>query len=336
MNNPPQVLLSGAGSIGSVILYEFQQAGCKVTAVCRSNYEAVRRDGFTLHSVRFGDVHFKPDAVVSSVKECPKDMVYDFVFVATKCFPGSTPSLSEQIQPAVQGRPQTAIVLAQNGINIEAEVAQAYPGNPVLSCVVYLPATQTESGVIEYPEMLNLLEVGTFPPDSPDSHKAAATKLVELINASGGRAEFHDNIQTARWAKILMNCTWNPICALCLSSDGDFLNSASPYAFEFGWGVVKEILELAKVIGIPDVTEEVAKQKISIATRRAASNTGRENSMVQDVRQGRLFEVEAIVGNTIRAGREHGVKMPLTEMLYALARARFDALVREKSLNGLA
>ena len=61
-------------------------------------------------------------------------------------------------------------------------------------------------------------------------------------------------------------------------------------------------------------TEQVAEQKLTIAKRRAATNTGRENSMIQDVRQGRLFEVEAIVGNTVRRARTLDVKMPLTEM----------------------
>src|ERR1700761_279817 len=113
MVGPPQILLFGAGSIGSVYLYQFQRAGCKVTAVCRSNYDAVKQHGFTLQSVRFGNVHYAPDVVVRSGEECPKDVVYDFVFVASKCFPGSTPSLSDLIRPVVQGRPQTAIVLAQ-------------------------------------------------------------------------------------------------------------------------------------------------------------------------------------------------------------------------------
>ena len=331
MSGPPQVLLFGTGSIGSVFLYQFQRAGCKVTAVCRSNFDAVKRSGFKLESVRFGNVQIKPDAVVKSLDDCPKDIAYEFVFVATKCFPGSSPSLSEQIRPVVQGRPRTAIVLAQNGIGIESEVSNAYPENPLLSCVVYCPATQTAQGVIDYPEMLNLLEIGTFPSHAPKSHKAAATRLADLMIAGGGQAEHHDDIQIARWGKIMWNCSWNPICSLALCSDGEFLSSSSPYAFELVWGIMSEIIVLAKAVGIPGVNEEVAKQKLSIAQRRAATNTGRENSMVQDVRAGRLFEVEAIVGNTVRLGRQHDVKMPLTEMLYALAKARFDALVRQQN-----
>ncbi|KIW93485.1 uncharacterized protein Z519_06090 [Cladophialophora bantiana CBS 173.52] len=331
MDSVPRILLFGAGSIGAVYVLQLQRAGCQVTAVCRSNYEAVKQNGFRLLSKRYGNVQFRPDLVVRSAAECPEDITYDFVFIATKSFPGSTPSLSDLIWPAVRGRPQTAIVLAQNGIAIEDEVARAYPDNPLLSCVVYLPATQTEQGVIEYPEMLNLLEIGTFPSTAPKSHKAAATKLAELMIAGGGQAEVHDDIQVARWGKIMMNCAWNPICALSMSTDADFLLSSTPYAYDLVWSIMKEIIELAKKMGIPNVNEKVAEQKLAIGKRRAETRQGREVSMLQDVKKGRLFEVEAIVGNTVRLGRQWGVEMPLTEMLYALAKARFDALVREQN-----
>lgn len=331
MNNPPHVLLFGAGSVGAVYLYQFQQAGCKVTAVCRSNYDAVKQNGFTLLSQRFGNVHFKPDTVVRSAQECPKDIAYDFVFVATKSFPGSTPSLADQIRPVMGNHPRTAIALAQNGIAIEDELAEEYPDNPLLSCVVYLPAIQTRQGVIEYPEMLNLLEIGTFPSNAPEPHQAAAKQLASLVVAGGGQADVHYDIQIARWGKLLMNCSWSPVCALSLSTDADFVLLSAPYSYDLVWGVVREIIELAKTIGIPNITEQVAEQKMGIAKRRAEARQGRVVSMLQDVKQGRLFEVEAIVGNTIRLGQRHGVKMPLTNMLYALAKARFDVMVREQS-----
>jgi 2-dehydropantoate 2-reductase len=185
--------------------------------------------------------------------------------------------------------------------------------------------------VIDYPEMLNLFEVGTFPSTAPESHKAAATRLAHLIIAGGGQAKVHDNIQIARWGKILMNCAWNPICALSLSTDADYVNSAPPYALDLVWGVMKEIIQLAQTLGVTDVDEQVAEQKLAIGKRRAQTGQGRPVSMLQDIRQGRLFEVEAIIGNTVRLGRQHAVKMPLSEMLYALARARYDALVRAQS-----
>jgi len=199
----------------------------------------------------------------------------------------------------------------------------------LLSCAVYMPATQTEPGVIHYPEMLNLLEIGTFPSTAPASHKAAAVRLASLVVAGGGQAEVHEDIQIARWSKLLLNGAWNPIGALSMCSDGDFMLS-SPYARDLIWSIMLEIISLARKIGIPNVDEKVAEQKLAIAARRAETGQGRELSMLQDIRQGRLFEVEAIVGNTIRLGHQWGVKMPLMEAIYALAKARFDAMKREQ------
>ncbi|KAK5371303.1 hypothetical protein LTS13_006680 [Exophiala xenobiotica] len=242
----------------------------------------------------------------------------------------SKPSLTDMLRPAV--RPETAIVLAQNGIAIEDEVARVYPDNPLLSCAVYLPATQTDQGVIHYPEMLNLLEIGTFPANAPASHQAAAVRLAELVIAGGGQAEVHEDVQIARWSKLLMNGAWNPICALSMCTDGDFLGT-SPHAYDLVWSVMLEIITLARKIGVPNIDEKVAEQKLAIAKRRAETGQGRAISMLQDVQQGRLFEVEAIVGNTVRLGRQHGVKMPLTEALYALTKGRFDAMVRDQAAS---
>ncbi|KAI1626433.1 2-dehydropantoate 2-reductase [Exophiala viscosa] len=323
----PNVLLFGAGSIGAVHLYQFQRAGCRVAAVCRSNYEAVRQNGFTLLSERFGNVQFRPELVVRTTDECPKDAVYDFIFVARKSFPGSKPLLTDLIRPVV--KPGTAIVLAQNGIAIEDEVAQAFPDNPLLSCAVYMPATETAKGVIEYPEMLNRLEIGTFPANAPASHKAAASRLAHLVISGGGQAEVHEDIQIARWQKLVLNCAWSPVCALSMCNDGDFLLTSS-YAHGIVWSIMLEIISLAQKIGIPNVDEQVAEKQMAIAKRRSETGGGRPVSMLQDVQQGRLFEVEAIVGNAIRLGQQWEVKMPLTEAIYALLKGRFDAIVREQ------
>lgn len=329
-SDPVEVLLFGAGSIGAVYLYQLQQAGCRVTAVCRSNYLSVKENGFRLNSVRYGNVVYKPDQVVRDVSECQQK--FDYILVCTKSYPGSTPSLPDMLGPVVKGRPDTAIVLAQNGIMIEEEVAVAFPDNPLLSGVVYLPATQIEPGVIDYPEMLNLLELGTYPTNAPTRCKLAAESFVKLMILGGGAAEVHGNIQISRWSKLLLNCVWNPICALTLCTDGDFLLSSEPYAHELAWETMLEIIELARKTGVEGVTQEVALKKFQIAKTRAENGTGREMSMLQDIRLSRPMEVEAILGNVVRIGRENGLKMPRLATMYALVKARNLALIKSETI----
>ncbi|KAJ5776168.1 uncharacterized protein N7511_001179 [Penicillium nucicola] len=330
MAKQPNVLLFGAGSIGAVYLHHLLHAGCTVTAVCRSNYTAVQEKGFRLQSKRYGDVEYKPDSLIRSAAECPPGCFYDYIVVTTKSLPGSKISTMDMIRPAVGNHDETAIVLCQNGIDIEDEAAQAFPNNPILSGVIYLPATQTSQGIIHHPEMLDLLELGTFPAKAPASHKKAAVDFAELMMNGGGDVKVHDDIQVARWSKLLLNASWNPICALTLCTDGDFLLSSSPFAHDLVWGLMMEIVELARTIGIPGVDEKTAEEKLMIAKRRASTGTGREMSMLQDIRQGRLFEVEAIIGNALRLGQKWGVKMPRLETVYALAKGRYEALVKEQ------
>ncbi|KAJ5317071.1 hypothetical protein N7508_001579 [Penicillium antarcticum] len=332
MAKQPNVLLFGAGSIGAVYLHQLRQAGCTITAVCRSNYSAVKDDGFRLQSKRFGDVRYKPDSLIRSTAECPPDCFYDYILVATKSLPGSKLSAMDMIRPAVGNHTETAIVLCQNGIGIEDEAAKAFPHNPILSGVIYLPATQTSQGIIHHPEMLDLLELGTFPANAPASHKTAAVRFADLMVKGGGDVKVYDDIQVARWSKLILNASWNPICALTLCTDGDFLLSSSPFAHDLVWGLMMEIVALARTIGIPGVDEKTAEEKLMIAQRRASSGTGREMSMLQDIRQGRLFEVEAIIGNAVRLGQKWGVEMPRLQTVYALAKGRYEGLLKETQI----
>ena len=83
----------------------------------------------------------------------------------------------------------------------------------------------------------------------------------------------------------------------------------------------------------PGVDEKTAEEKLVIAKRRASSGTDREMSMLQDKGQGRLFEVEAIIGNALRLGQKWGVKMPRLETVFALAKERYEALVTETQIE---
>jgi 2-dehydropantoate 2-reductase len=322
-----RILLFGAGAVGAVYVYTFMQAGAEVTAVCRSNYEVVKKDGFMMYSVRFGDVRFRP-SVVRVAEEAALSGPWDFVVICSKCFPGSSPSLSNTIKPVVG--PSTAIVLVQNGINIEEEVAASYPNNPIISCVVYLPCTQIHPGVIDYgatqKETLNLLELGTYPALAPEFHKRAAEQIAALVEKGGGVAKVYDDIQPQRWSKLVVNASWNPITALSLCSDADFLRS-SPGAVDLVRSVMFEVVALARTLKIEGINEDLAERQLQ---RHRVRTVGKEPSMLTDVKEGRPFEVEAIIGNTVRLAKEHGVKVPLLDALYALAKGLYEAGERSR------
>lgn len=51
------VLIVGSGGVGTMAAYALEQGGkARVTAVLRSNFEAVKEKGFNIRSIQHGDV----------------------------------------------------------------------------------------------------------------------------------------------------------------------------------------------------------------------------------------------------------------------------------------
>ncbi|KAG8167601.1 hypothetical protein KVR01_003290 [Diaporthe batatas] len=317
----PRVLIFGAGGIGGVYSYLLSRAvpASNITVICRSNYDAVSKNGITVNSSLWGQgLNVRPLAFrnVTEAVEASGGAPFDYVIVTSKAL-NTTPSTAELIKPAVTSG-KTAIVLIQNGINTEAPFAELYPENPILSTVVYLPATQTEPGVIEHKEV-ELLHIGTYPASAPQPHKAAAQAFSDLLTAAGASSELHDDVQAERWSKLIVNAAWNPICALTRCRDRQLLDistQAGPCK-DFIRGVMLEVAATARAHGYGSIDEELVEFQLQRACVR--SLPGIQPSMMADALAGRNTEVEAIVGNTVRLAAEKGVATPMLSAIYFLA-----------------
>lgn len=308
----PRVLLFGAGGVGTVYLWLLSKTST-TTAVCRSNYDVVKKDGFIINSSIFGQgIHFRPNVVRSCEEAASAEATpFDYIVVCSKAIPGTVP---DWIAPVVTPG-HTAIVLLQNGVGIEEEYRTAFPSNPIVSTVLYFPATQRPAGVIRHGE-IERIEIGAYPSSAPDQHAKAFT---QLIQSAGATAVFHEDVQLIRWTKLLINASWNPVCALAFSKDTDVLESCdgAPDVIE---AVMLEIRDIAIAHGY-NITTDKVKFELGRAKARIPKHAGIEPSMLQDVQTGRRIEVEAIVGNPVRMGRAKGVKCDRLELLYVLAKA---------------
>ncbi|EMC97327.1 hypothetical protein BAUCODRAFT_575211 [Baudoinia panamericana UAMH 10762] len=300
-----RALIFGTGGVGCVYAYILHKAaGVTVTTVCRTNYNAVKENGILIRSKIFGTQRFRPKAV-QSVHEARRHGPFDYVVVCSKAFPGT----AETIEPA-------------NGIGVEDGYAELYPTNTLISGVVYLPVTQCEPGVVEHGP-LERFEIGTFPAASCAKPEAQEqTRMFSaMFYAGGASCPVFDDVQPRKWIKVAVNAAWNPVTALTLCDDANYLRS-SPRAETLIRNIMHEVGLIAAAAGYPNViTDEVINDDLQRPLSRLETG-GKEPSMLTDVRHGRAMEVEAILGNALRIGEEHGVKTPCLEVIYTLAKAR--------------
>lgn len=276
-----RVLIVGCGGIGTMAALNLETGGrARVSAVLRSNYAAVEKSGFTIQSVDHGEVQgFRPSEsklsyhtsfdyhflimplVLPAVPDVSAQNItpFDYVVCTTKNVPdvGYTP-LADLLRPAITPG-HTAVILIQNGLNIELPLLKAFPDNIVLSGISMCGSEEREPGVIIH-KLPDDLGVGPF----RDVGDAAdrARDFVARYTAGGRCTAWYDtNVPFSRWRKLLLNASVNPTCAILDMDSGDMQLSPG-LVDQIVRPAMKEIKATAKAYG-HELTDEMIEAMIT-------------------------------------------------------------------------
>ena len=308
-----KVLLLGAGALGVFFASKLSAAGAETAVAARSDFDAVRADGYEIDD-RGTVSRFVPDHVIRRAAECP--FTPDYVIVAAKVLPEIRP---EELTAGLPLSGSTAIVLIQNGIGIEGPFAACFPKQEILSAVAYLCASRPERG-----KVVNTgpgkLEMGSYPAGAPSP---SAQRLAELFAAGGAPCRLLENVQTARWRKLLWNVPFNPVSVLAGGADTGWLCDGAGRE-KLCRDLMDEVIAAAASEGIV-----IAPEEADAMIDYTRSLTPYNSSMLQDYLAGRPLEVEAILGNPLRTALRNGVSVPKMEVCYALLRS-IDELRRKQ------
>jgi 2-dehydropantoate 2-reductase len=302
LDDTPRVLILGAGAIGGFYGHILSKQGAHVTLVCRSDYAVVKNKGFQIHSQEFGDSLFLPKNTLPNI-DGYADEAPDFLIVSLKVVPGV--DRVKLMRPAIGSK--TVIVLIENGVEIENEIAQAFPDNQVISCLAFIQVSRTAPGHITH-YAFSELTMGNFPTGvTPECHYFA-----RLLEKGGVPIVLHENITQGRWQKVLWNAPFNPISVLGGAVDTfGLLNS--PGGEDLIRELMVEVMAVAKATG-HEIPAHLPDQFIEL-TRKAPPY---KTSMALDWERGHDLEVEAILGNTIHAAMRENVSVPRLLQVHAL------------------
>ena len=299
---PCKILVMGTGGIGGFYAARLSNAGAEVSLHCRSDYDRVRDVGITVESVDHPDedYHFTPAAVLRG-QDKPAEMP-DYLLVALKVLPEiDVPSL---IAPYVG--PETAIVLVQNGVEIEAPIAAAFPNNDLISALAFICVFRPEPGRIKHVDYGRLV-IGNYPSGAPEKTQ----RLSDLFNAGGVDCEATGEVCVRRWIKLVWNAPFNPMSVLAGGVTTQEMQ-ADPVAADCIREVMLEVWSLAEAAGC-GFPVKIIDDNIEYTRTMAPYKT----SMLLDFEAGRPMEVEAILGNAVRVAERVNVQVPRIATMYA-------------------
>ncbi|CAI7571195.1 unnamed protein product [Penicillium glandicola] len=310
MSDQIDVLIYGLGAIGSFYAFVLSRSDrVRLTVVARSNYEAVKANGITIHSENHGQHTFHPYRVVKSVAEIS---AVDYIVCAHKAI--DQDEVVARLQPAIDSK--TTIVIIQNGVGNEEPFRKQFPQNSIISCVTWVGATQTSPGIVAHTKSEDM-QIGLFPNPKVESQleQQRLETFADLLRNGKTRFQVLEDIQTQRWEKVVWNVAWNSLTTLTMVDTQTWLNSSED-ATPFTRQLMQEVINIARGCGVP-LKDDLIDQLMD----KINAMPGIGSSMQTDCKSGRPMEIDVILGFPVKKSRELGIPAPFVETLYVLLRA---------------
>lgn len=223
---------------------------------------------------------------------------------------------------------KTAIVLSQNGINIERPLIARFPTNPIISSVAYTGATETALAKI-YNDDHDCQKIGAYksPEVSADVAEEAAKRYVNIYNPEGKLDVIYEpDVAKVRWRKIAYNGSMNPVASI-LRMDTPRMRMSQHIIDDLVLPIMMEIRAIAEASGVilqADLVDAVMHQD--------PNDTAFKPSMCQDYEKGNLMEIENLVGEPLREAQRLNVTAPTLKLVYCIMKGLQLKVKEEKGL----
>lgn len=284
----------GTGAVGGYYGALLVKSGRDVHFLLRSDFAHVRAHGLRVTSVD-GDIFQGPVRAYGAADDMP---VCDIVIVALKT--SENPHLSA-ILPKIT-RPGGAVVLLQNGLGNEADVAAIAPQAAMIGGLCFLCSQKTGPGHVRHLGY-GSIRFGRYhrPGDTAAANSPLGT-VMDLFAGAGVPVQKVDDLEKARWEKLVWNMAFNGPAVILSATTGRMMKNPSARA------LVRDLM--AEVVGgagaCGHVLMDAFVDTLMDATDRMPDYSP---SMKIDFEARRVLEIDAIYRRPIIAAQNQGFDM---------------------------
>ena len=280
----------GAGAIGMIFAAYFKRTGMKVYVIHHRN---MPKTVFGVQ-VRDSDLAGHYSFEIATPENIEKT---DFILVTTK---------ATEVLNALEGikkflRNGSDVVILSNGMGFHEKAQQTYRSARIFA------ATTTEAAHISQPEIINHSATGRTIIGEISSKKSPDW-LPIWLNAIPDSSWTQD-IKTALWEKLCINCVINPLTASHECRNGELIEN--PVLKELVKDLCLEIEMVSDAAKIPHAKEPLFDIVLQVVFDTATNFS----SMFQDVKAGRTTEIESITGYLVETAARFKVDVPLNNKL---------------------
>jgi 2-dehydropantoate 2-reductase len=290
----------GTGALGGLYGGLLAQSGLDVHFLMRSDYAFVREHGLRVDTP-LGNFHLARPNVFDTASKMPK---VDVVLVCWKTTQNL--HLTEALEAVC--RPDTVVLVLQNGWDVERAAADIVGEDRVLGGCCFLCCNKVGPGHIHHLDF-GRIAFGEY----SQSLSGSVTERMQRLTTEFTQAKINmqptNDLRAMRWRKLMWNIPYNGL-SVVLQAD-TYQIMTDPQASLLAEELMNEVRDAATACGKTIELSQIAKMLDD--TRKMVPY---DSSMLVDYRAGRPMEVESIFGNPLRASLAAGYRPAKVEMLY--------------------
>jgi 2-dehydropantoate 2-reductase len=296
-----KIAVYGAGGVGGYFGAVLARAGYPVSLIARGEHlKAIREKGLHVQTPRDAFTVTPAKASDNAADIGPVDVV----IVGVKAW--QVPDVAQAMGPLLG--PKTRVLPLQNGVEAVEQLAQAVGRELVLAGLCRLIASVAGPGTIKIGAMKPEVVIGELDGSELSGNAKA---LYDAFRSGGVNVQAASDIEAALWDKWLFIAAVSGVGAVSRATVGEVRES--PPTRDLLQQVMKEVALVARQRGLRQAGDIVARTMSFIESMPKEGTA----SMQRDVADGRPSELEAIIGNVVRFGKQAGVPTPAAEFIYA-------------------
>lgn len=287
----------GTGAIGGYYGARLDKAGFEVHFLLHSDYRFVVDNGLTVDSCD-GSFHLPSPKVYDNTASMPE---CDVVIVALKT---TNNHLLPSLLPPLL-KPDTIVLLIQNGIGVEADVEKMFPRQPLAAGLAFICSAKTGPGHVNH-QFYGNINIGNY--SCADLQRFQ--QLVDDFRAAGiGAASvgYHE----ARWKKAVWNMPFNGMTVALNTTTNRLLSCDATRRLIYDQ--MLEVIGAANALGVNNIDPSFADKMIANTVKMPPYSP----SMKLDYDFRRPMEIEYLYSRPIAEAKAAGFAMPKLEMLEA-------------------
>ncbi|RAP44037.1 ketopantoate reductase family protein [uncultured Methanosphaera sp.] len=308
------VLVIGSGAIGIALGASMLSQKANVSFYATKKTAEAMNDGINRIGI-FKHLSYKRDEfeVYTSYENIPRNY-YDYIFICSKTIANDDISNNLNNNRDIL-KENTKIIIFQNGFGNDEPYLRFFSKKTVYCARVITGFRRSTRNTSEITVHTAPILIGSLQKQDPQSLK----EVSDMINKSGIESGITEDLPRYLWAKMLYNCTLNPLGAILNVTYGKL--TENPYTINIMNKLIDEIFNVIQASGYSVEWNTSEEYKEIFYNKLVPDTYEHVSSTSQDIQRKNKTEIDSLTGKVIRLGEEHKIDVSTNKVIYNLIKA---------------